>query len=207
MLSMQNRSGLGRLGHASERLLGPSPLLGVGRHGRAEGMGAHHPPHSPGQPPSPSTCATVLLFACATVLSVAFTTRVDVLLCCSLPAPLLIRPFTLLDHTTHRRPHHKPRPQRGAHQLRLHPASATVVSAPSPSPTTPHTAGRITSLAFNEEHIISGCTQAVVKVWEMNDLKAKRTLRGHEGAITGGCSCAHKWGGGSNHTRPCWQGG
>ncbi|KAF5827248.1 WD40-repeat-containing domain protein [Dunaliella salina] len=46
-------------------------------------------------------------------------------------------------------------------------------------------AGRVTSVACNDEHLLSGCTQSVVKLWSMDDLKCRRTLRGHEGPITG----------------------
>ncbi|KAL6761335.1 WD40-repeat-containing domain protein [Haematococcus lacustris] len=46
-------------------------------------------------------------------------------------------------------------------------------------------AGRVTCLAFDEQLLVSGCSQAGLKVWSMDELKCSRSLRGHEGAITG----------------------
>ncbi|GFH25961.1 uncharacterized protein HaLaN_24018, partial [Haematococcus lacustris] len=45
--------------------------------------------------------------------------------------------------------------------------------------------GRVTCLAFDEQLLVSGCSQAGLKVWSMDELKCSRSLRGHEGAITG----------------------
>ncbi|KAJ9533809.1 hypothetical protein QJQ45_026901, partial [Haematococcus lacustris] len=49
----------------------------------------------------------------------------------------------------------------------------------------PRCRGRVTCLAFDEQLLVSGCSQAGLKVWSMDELKCSRSLRGHEGAITG----------------------
>jgi WD40 repeat protein len=46
----------------------------------------------------------------------------------------------------------------------------------------------VTCLAFTNELLVSACSQSVIKLWDMDDLKCMRTLRGHEGLITGGAS-------------------
>lgn len=45
-------------------------------------------------------------------------------------------------------------------------------------------AARVMSVAFDEELIVSGDTSSIVKLWGMDDLRCRRTLRGHEGAVT-----------------------
>ncbi|GIL84868.1 hypothetical protein Vretimale_9694 [Volvox reticuliferus] len=47
--------------------------------------------------------------------------------------------------------------------------------------------GRITSVAFDDSLLVSGCAGSVVKLWSMDDLRCRRTLRGHEGAVTSCC--------------------
>eukprot|EP00878_Enallax_costatus_P006944 GHUV01007277.1.p1 GENE.GHUV01007277.1~~GHUV01007277.1.p1 ORF type:complete len:604 (+),score=213.23 GHUV01007277.1:1623-3434(+) len=44
--------------------------------------------------------------------------------------------------------------------------------------------GRVTSVAFDDEFIISGCSQATVKLWSMDELKLSKTLRHHTGPIS-----------------------
>eukprot|EP00798_Chlamydomonas_sp_ICE-L_P012535 gene12535-15751_t len=46
--------------------------------------------------------------------------------------------------------------------------------------------GRVSCVAFDDDIILSGCTQATLKVWGMDDLKCRRTLRGHEAALAVG---------------------
>ncbi|KAG2442093.1 hypothetical protein HYH02_009582 [Chlamydomonas schloesseri] len=46
--------------------------------------------------------------------------------------------------------------------------------------------GRVTSVAFDEQLLVSGCTGSVVKLWSMDELKCKRTAR-HEGPVTSVC--------------------
>ncbi|GLC60336.1 hypothetical protein PLESTB_001601200 [Pleodorina starrii] len=47
--------------------------------------------------------------------------------------------------------------------------------------------GRVTSVAFDDSLLVSGCAGAVVKLWSMDDLRCRRTLRGHDGAVTSCC--------------------
>jgi WD40 repeat protein len=42
--------------------------------------------------------------------------------------------------------------------------------------------GRVTSVAFDDERILSGCSQGVVKLWSMDELKLSKTFRHHTGA-------------------------
>jgi WD40 repeat protein len=44
--------------------------------------------------------------------------------------------------------------------------------------------GRVTSVTFDDEVILSGCSQGVVKLWSMDELKLSKTLRHHTGVLT-----------------------
>ncbi|KAG2429919.1 hypothetical protein HXX76_010699, partial [Chlamydomonas incerta] len=46
--------------------------------------------------------------------------------------------------------------------------------------------GRVTAVAFDDQLLVSGCTGSVVKLWSMDELKCKRTVR-HEGPVTSCC--------------------
>ncbi|GAX84708.1 hypothetical protein CEUSTIGMA_g12130.t1 [Chlamydomonas eustigma] len=47
-------------------------------------------------------------------------------------------------------------------------------------------AGTVTSIAFNDQMVVSGCNQGAVRIWGMDDLKCTRTLRNaHEGGVGG----------------------
>lgn len=46
--------------------------------------------------------------------------------------------------------------------------------------------GRVTSVAFDDERILSGCSQGVVKLWSMDELKLSKTFRRHTGARSSG---------------------
>jgi WD40 repeat protein len=48
-------------------------------------------------------------------------------------------------------------------------------------PTTP---GRVLGVAFDEDLIISSCSQGAVRLWSMDELKPLRTGRHHLGAAT-----------------------
>lgn len=52
----------------------------------------------------------------------------------------------------------------------------------------PLRAGRVTCVAFDSETLISGCSQALVKVWSMDELKCVRTLRGPAAAAITDCA-------------------
>jgi WD40 repeat protein len=41
--------------------------------------------------------------------------------------------------------------------------------------------GRVTSVAFDDERILSGCSQGSVKLWSMDELKLSKTFRHHTG--------------------------
>lgn len=51
----------------------------------------------------------------------------------------------------------------------------------------PPCAGRVTCCAFDDQLIVSGCSQAGLRLWSMDDLKCTRVLRHHVGSVT---SCA-----------------
>lgn len=44
--------------------------------------------------------------------------------------------------------------------------------------------GRVTAVAFDEELIISGCSQGTVKLWSMDELKLSKTLRHHTDTVS-----------------------
>jgi len=44
--------------------------------------------------------------------------------------------------------------------------------------------GRVTSVAFDDERILSGCSQGTVKLWSMDELKLSKTLRHHTGPVS-----------------------
>ena len=45
-------------------------------------------------------------------------------------------------------------------------------------------AGRVMSVAFDDQLIVSGCSQSVVRLWSMDELKSIKALRHHQGAVT-----------------------
>lgn len=45
-------------------------------------------------------------------------------------------------------------------------------------------AGRVTAVAFDDDLIISGCSQGTVKLWSMDELKLSKTLRHHTDAVS-----------------------
>ncbi|EFJ47152.1 hypothetical protein VOLCADRAFT_92304 [Volvox carteri f. nagariensis] len=47
--------------------------------------------------------------------------------------------------------------------------------------------GRVSCVAFDDSTLVSGCVGSVVKLWSMDDLRCRRTLRGHEGAVRSCC--------------------
>lgn len=51
-------------------------------------------------------------------------------------------------------------------------------------------AGRVTSVAFDDERILSGCSQGTVKLWSMDELKLAKTFRHHTGWF-GSCTHSH----------------
>jgi WD40 repeat protein len=40
------------------------------------------------------------------------------------------------------------------------------------------------SVAFDDQLIVSGCSQSVVRLWSMDELKSIKALRHHQGAVT-----------------------
>ena len=47
--------------------------------------------------------------------------------------------------------------------------------------------GRVTGVAFDEDRVVSGCSQGGVRIWAMDDLKCARSVRmAHDGSVTGG---------------------
>ncbi|WIA31181.1 hypothetical protein OEZ86_001186 [Tetradesmus obliquus] len=44
--------------------------------------------------------------------------------------------------------------------------------------------GRVTAVAFDDDLIISGCSQGTVKLWSMDELKLSKTLRHHTDAVS-----------------------
>ena len=53
--------------------------------------------------------------------------------------------------------------------------------------------GRVHSVAYDEELVVSGCSQGAVRVWNIDDLKCSRHIRtAHEGCVTGGTR-VHLW--------------
>jgi hypothetical protein len=43
--------------------------------------------------------------------------------------------------------------------------------------------GRVTAVAFDDDVILSGCSQGTVKAWSMDELKLTKTLRHHTGPV------------------------
>ncbi len=50
--------------------------------------------------------------------------------------------------------------------------------------------GRVVSVAFDDELIVSGCTQGALKVWAMDELKCTKTLRTQHGSVAA-CALMH----------------
>lgn len=49
--------------------------------------------------------------------------------------------------------------------------------------TLPGHPGRLTSVAFDDDTLVSGCTGGVVRLWSMDELRCVRALRHHAGAV------------------------
>ena len=46
--------------------------------------------------------------------------------------------------------------------------------------------GRVTSVAFDDNLVVSGCSQGGVRIWGMDDLKCVRSVRtAHDGGVSG----------------------
>ena len=47
-------------------------------------------------------------------------------------------------------------------------------------------AGRVTGVAFDDDRVVSGCSQGGVRIWAMDDLKCTKSVRtAHDGSVAG----------------------